>query len=393
MDQSKNSGCPQVRRRTVAIAGGGTAGHVTPGISIMSAYRDLAGADVYFVACSAGFERDLVLSRGFPLKTIPGHPYARENPFGKVRALFALTSGILAARKLLKACPTDLVIGLGGYASAGTLMAARLLGIRTAIHEANVLPGIANKLLARLVDRVFVGWEQTRGAFHRNDIVVTGTPVLPQILEAAAFAPSRHNRGMYRVLVTGGSLGSSFLNRQVPALLARVRDQGLPLTVRHQTGHGLNEVRESYNSFGLSASVEAFIPSMIDAYRESDFVIATAGAVTLAELAALGLPSLLVPLAAAADGHQVPNAKAYGGIWVAENDWDLDRLAESITDTLRNATGLAAESERLRQLARPHAAQQIVELCEALFDDDSRALRPEMERQADETQRTTAGHR
>jgi UDP-N-acetylglucosamine--N-acetylmuramyl-(pentapeptide) pyrophosphoryl-undecaprenol N-acetylglucosamine transferase len=360
-------------RRSVAVAGGGTAGHVTSALAIMSAYQAGFDAEVYFIGCQDGFETQLVPAGGFELHIIPGAPYARQSLFGKARALAALLQGTLTARRLLQARQTGLVIGLGGYASLGPVLAARILGIPAVIHEANVFPGLANRMIASLTDRVFLGWEQAGAAFRKSKTVVTGNPIRPAMASLANQPREQRRDNLRRILVTGGSAGSPFLNANVPMLLARVRDLGVAITIRHQTGDGeIERVRQTYERLGFDARIEAFIDDMAQAYCQADFVITAAGALTLAELALFGLPALLVPLTVAAQGHQIANAKIYaeqaGGAWVPEHDWDTEPVARLVATTLADFDGLSAQAQRLRRMATPDAAQMLVEECEALLD-------------------------
>ena len=340
----------------------------------MAEYRSVFGADVYFIGCQGGFETQLVPAMGFALEIIPGKPYARQSLAGKIRSVLTLATGTLAARRLLKQRQTDLVVGVGGYASVGSILAARLLGIPSVIHEANVFPGLANRLISSLTGRVFVGWAQARPFFRSSKTVVTGNPVRPDITarsrdSAAGEVPAGHRK----ILVTGGSLGSPFLNQRIPDLLARVRDLGIPIAVRHQSGeiegHGL---KREYERLGIPARVETFIDDMPEAYSDAEFAIATAGALTLAELAVFGVPALLIPLQSAAADHQIANAKAYaehtGITWVSEQGWDAERLAQQLAALLSDATTLSAQAVQLRKIANPDAARAVVEHCEAYLN-------------------------
>jgi UDP-N-acetylglucosamine--N-acetylmuramyl-(pentapeptide) pyrophosphoryl-undecaprenol N-acetylglucosamine transferase len=361
-------------RPRIAVAGGGTAGHVTSALAIMAAYQDGFDAEVFFIGCQGGFETQLIPAAGFELHVIPGAPYARQNLFGKAWSLAAVAAGTVAARRLLKTKHTDLVIGLGGYASLGAVLAANILGIPSVIHEANVFPGLANRMIGSLSDRVFLGCEQASSAFRTSKIVITGNPIRPAM---AALASEPREEGERerprRILVTGGSAGSHFLNNNVPLLLARVRDLDVPVTVRHQSGEGKTErVKLAYHRLQLDAKVEAFIGDMAKAYLDADFVITAAGALTLAELALFGLPALLVPLTAAAQGHQIANARTYaertGGAWVPEHDWDTEPLARRVASMLSESQDtLAAQAQRLRAIATPNAARKLVEECQTLL--------------------------
>lgn len=354
------------------MAGGTTGGHVLSGLAIMLAYRDICDADVYFIGCGGSYENRLVPARGFELATIPGAPFARTALAGKIRAVAALTHGIVSARQLLSARQTQLVIGVGGYASAGAVLAAQTLGIPTVIHEANVVAGLANRVVARFADRVLIGWDEAGASFPKRAVAFTGNPVLPEI---AAVSPLLRPGGEHqpvKVLVTGGSTGSTFLNNHVPELLTALNKCGVGIEVHHQSGEQDPEpIERAYARAGIPACVECFINDMVAAYRESQFVIAAAGAVTLAELSALGLPSLIVPIQAAANEHQLDNAKVYvrkfGGHWVSEAEWNVNMLVSRLRTTLIDPGKLAEQSRRLHASSRADAAVQIVHQCESVL--------------------------
>ncbi len=356
--------------RRVAVAGGGTAGHVTSAVAIMAAYRAGFNAEIFFIGCRDGFEARLIPAAGFELQIVPGTPYARRNALEKVRALVELARGTLAAKRLLKARKTELVIGLGGYASLGAILAAKLLGIPSVIHEANVLPGLANRIVGSLADLVFLGWGQA-GARFQTKTILTGNPVRQNLnVCGSRFRDYGENR---RIFVTGGSGGSPFLNENVPLLLAKVRDLGVPLKVLHQAGAGqAGQVRARYSELRMDGRVEEFVDDMVAAYRESDYVITAAGALTLAEVAMAGVPAFLVPQSAAANGHQIANADVFsrlsGGDWVREEEWDTTQVAGRLAATLGNPHALRMQATRLRELATPEAAQTLVAECETFLD-------------------------
>ena len=183
----------------------------------------------------------------------------------------------------------------------------------TALHEANVVPGLTNRFLARLVDRVYLGWAAAQDSFRKASTLVSGNPIRPEVAAVgAARARVPGVDGRARILVTGGSQGSPFLNEHAPELLRRVAALGVPIDIRHQTGqHDPEPVRRAYDRAGLAAEVDRHIDDMPVAYRAADFAVVCPGAITLAELAAAGLPCLLVPLGKAAGDHQTPNAVAF----------------------------------------------------------------------------------
>jgi UDP-N-acetylglucosamine--N-acetylmuramyl-(pentapeptide) pyrophosphoryl-undecaprenol N-acetylglucosamine transferase len=342
-------------QRRIAIAAGGTAGHVYPALATADAYREaFPDTEILFIGSPHGLESRLVPARGYDLEIICGAPLVGAGAGGKIRALTNLAIGTGEARRLLKARNTRFVIGFGGYASAGALIAARSLGLRTAIHEANVVPGLANRWLGRLADRIYLAFGETKPAFSESRALVTGNPVRHEIVSVREKRRQSFGRSgsRVRVLVTGGSGGSDFLNRRVPALLGKIAGLGFTLEARHQAGEvSLEPIRSAYATAGIPASVATYIDDMAEAYAWADFAIACAGSQTLSELSVCGLPYLLVPLAGAAADHQIDNAVAFtergNGLWVRQEAWDADSLAGEIGALLgeRQRRGDALETE------------------------------------------------
>jgi UDP-N-acetylglucosamine--N-acetylmuramyl-(pentapeptide) pyrophosphoryl-undecaprenol N-acetylglucosamine transferase len=342
-------------KRRIAIVAGGTAGHVYPALATADAYREIfPDAELLFIGSPNGLESRLVPARGYDLEIIRAAPFAGRGAGGKIRALGSLAIGTVEARRLLKARRIKLVIGFGGYVSAGALIAARSLRIGTAIHEANVVPGLANRWLGRLAERIYLAFDQTRPAFPASRALVTGNPVRREIVSVRERRRQSFGRSdsRARVLVTGGSGGSDFLNRRVPALLGKVAGHGFTLEARHQAGQvSLEPIHSAYVAAGISASVAPYIDDMAEVYAWADFAIACAGSQTISELSVCGLPYLLVPLSGAAADHQIDNAVAFTergrGLWVREETWDTDSLASQIAALLRErqSRGDALESE------------------------------------------------
>ena len=253
------------------------------------------------------------------------------------------------------------------------MLAARSLGVPTAIHECNAVAGLANKMLGRFVDRVYLGFEAAAEQFEAGRALVTGNPVRPDVGALAARPHHPPSPGQpSRILVTGGSQGSPFLNRHVPALLSRIAAGGLTLEVLHQSGQTDCEgVREAYRNAGLKASVTPFVDDMAEAYRWADFAIACSGAATLAEVAIVGLPVLLVPLSTAAKNHQVSNAAAFasvtGSCWLREDQWGLDALVGKIAGLFRHQAAWREASEGVRRFAKPDANRMLVADCEVII--------------------------
>lgn len=358
--------------RRVALVAGGTAGHVYPALEVARAYRQrVPDADVLFIGTEGGFESRLVAAHGYRLELVPGAPLFGVGAAGKALALARLVTGTHRARQLLRSERIQLVLGFGGYSSAGTMVAARTLGLHTAIFEANALPGLTNRLVGRVVDRVYLGCAAALPAFASTKTLVTGVPVRAEMVDAGIHREARPVTP-FHILVSGGSLGSAFLNQQAAALLRCLTEQGVALEVRHQAGaRDLEAVRNTYERAGLSAHVTAYDDQMADAYAWAHFAIACGGAGTLAELAASGLPALLVPLSGASEDHQEANARAFatlsGSLWVREKDWRPALLAAQIAELLTRPDDWAAATQRLRWLATDDAVSVIVADCEAVL--------------------------
>ncbi len=359
--------------RRIAIAAGGTAGHVHPALAVADAYRAHdPDVEIIFLGTADGIETRLVPRRGYPLRSIPGAPLLGVGLAGKARALAALIQGVAAARGILRTARTELVVGFGGYAGAGAILAARSLGLATAIHEANAVAGVANRMLGRFADRVLLGFPSAAADFRPEQTLITGFPIADTITAATRDRNARPEPNTLHILVTGGSGGSAFLNRHAPVLLARVASGGLTLAIQHQSGtNDLAAVRAAYAAAGLEAAVSAYLDDMAAAYQEADFAITCAGAGTLAELAARGIPALLAPLASAALDHQRANARAYAAMTdsrcAPEDAWNVDELATYLIDLAQSPGALAAAGARVRAAARTDAAHTVVEALEALL--------------------------
>jgi UDP-N-acetylglucosamine--N-acetylmuramyl-(pentapeptide) pyrophosphoryl-undecaprenol N-acetylglucosamine transferase len=240
------------------------------------------------------------------------------------------------------------------------------------LHEANARPGLSNRLLGRLATRIGVAWPEAAAAFADPERVShTGMPIRPELAALAAATHEPPPVGRLRLLVSGGSLGSPFLNRHAPALAAALGSRAVSVEVWHQAGaRPLAEVRAGYAAAGIAARVDAHVDDMAAAYRWADAAVACAGAATLAELAVAGLPSLLVPYAAASDDHQADNAAAFaaatGARWMRESEWNAERSADCLAALARDPQSWRAQSQGVRTLARPDAADALVALCAAL---------------------------
>jgi UDP-N-acetylglucosamine--N-acetylmuramyl-(pentapeptide) pyrophosphoryl-undecaprenol N-acetylglucosamine transferase len=360
-------------RRRLLIVVGPTAGHVYPALALADAWRTLdPRVELRFAGALDGPAARLLAARGFQLEPISGSQLVNVGLRGKLAAVPRVLAGMAQARRVLRAHGTRLVLGLGGYASGAVLLAARAVGAGVAIHEANVVPGVANRLLAPFVHRVYLGFAASAAAFPARKRVITGHPVRADIAALAAERRQPPDRGRpARVLILSSTRGESFLAERVPALLRDVERRGLVVEALHQSGDvAAADVAHAYRRAGVKATVAPYLDEIASAYRWADLVIARSGAGTIAETATAGVPAVLVPLADASGDHQAANAEAVvaagAGLAVREVDWRSEPLAERIA-ALLEAPAWTAAARAARSLAMPDAAARIVADCETLM--------------------------
>ncbi len=350
------------------IAGGGTGGHLFPGIAVAEcARRRDPDATILFVGAERGIEARVVPQSGFALETLPVAPLRGRGLRERLAALGALWSSITRARAVVARFAPDAVIGLGGYAAAPAVLAA-LRHAPIVLLEQNARPGLTTRLLAWAAERVCVTFPDTARYFAPGQAIVTGNPVRWRASEDAGprsrDARAARARGELTILIFGGSAGARRLNDAGPALRAALGD--LPgLRLIHQTGaEDEARVRSAYGELGAAADVRAFIVDMGAAYAAADLVICRAGATTVAELAALGLPAILVPYPHAADDHQRANAeslvRAGAARVVLDKEATGERLAAEVRALLAEPETLEEMGRRLKQFARPDAAERVL---------------------------------
>ena len=355
---------------TIAICGGGTAGHVMTGLAIAEELRRRDGPEALFLGGRHGLESTLVPGGPCDFLALPCAPVARERAAAGLLGALSSVTGALQARRALRERGAVAAIGVGGYASVPGVLAAWSLGLPVSIVEVNSHPGLANRALARLADRVFLGELSDAAGYAPHAVRVTGVPL------RQAFGHLRDRRpvrGPLRVLVTGGSLGSAFLNGAVPELLARVRAAGVELAVTHQTGPAdVLAVRRAYRAADVPADVCGFLGDFAAELARADFVIGSPGAVTIAELAATGVPCLLVPDPRAAADHQAANAAAFaartGCLSCRPADWDAAQLADALVQRFSDPARLAGDARRVAGSAAPGAAARLVDECLRLIE-------------------------
>jgi UDP-N-acetylglucosamine--N-acetylmuramyl-(pentapeptide) pyrophosphoryl-undecaprenol N-acetylglucosamine transferase len=344
------------------IAAGKTGGHIFPGIALAQEIRSREPeASVLFLGTSGGLEARLVPESGFPLECVAASGFVGKSLAGKARALSNLPVGFLQARRLLARHRARAVAGMGGYVIVPVLAAARSLSIPTLMHDSDALPGMANRVVNRFVTRTAVGVAAANGRLSRPG-VVTGTPVRSQFFSVAPLDPKSSTR---RLLLFGGSQGAAVLNSTLAAaapLLAADR-----LEVIHQTGdRHVETTRAAYETVPSGWRLEPFLPRLYEEVAWADLVVARAGAMTLAELAAAGRPAILVPFGAAAHGHQLANARAHAAagaaVVIEEEVLTPSSLAAAVRDLFGDRKRLVEMGRCARQLAVPDAAARLADL-------------------------------
>jgi UDP-N-acetylglucosamine--N-acetylmuramyl-(pentapeptide) pyrophosphoryl-undecaprenol N-acetylglucosamine transferase len=354
--------------RTVLIMAGGTGGHVFPGLAVAERLRAL-GENVLWLGTAKGLESRLVPAAGFPFFTLPVSGLRGKGPTAWLLAPWRLGIALWGALGLLTRLKPSVVLGLGGFASGpGGLMAAAL-GRPLVIHEQNAIAGMTNRWLARVADVVLEAFPGTFPA--RRQAVHVGNPVREAITRIAPPVERFAGRtGRLRLLVLGGSLGALALNESVPEALKRLPEGERP-EVWHQSGaRTLQEALLAYRSAGVQGRVQPFIEDMAEAYAWADLVLCRAGALTVSELAAVGLGSILVPYPHAVDDHQRANARylvdARAAVLVPQSRLGTTALVELLSALHRDRERVAAMAKAARELARPRATEQVVEACLAL---------------------------
>lgn len=346
--------------RTVMIATGGTGGHVFPGLAVADALR-AAGWRVVWLGSESGMEAELVAKRGYEMAAVKFSGVRGKGLLAFLLLPLKLLLAFWQSARAIVARRPDVVLGMGGYMSFPGGMMAALLGRPLVIHEQNSVAGLANRVLAGVADRVLCAFP---GALRRA--THTGNPVRPEIAAIAAPEARYAGRsGPLRILIVGGSLGAKALNEVVPRALALLPAAARPI-VTHQSGaQHADALGQAYAAAGVQASTPSFIDDMAGAYSEADLAVCRAGATTVAELAAAGLPSILVPFPHAVDDHQTKNARflsdAGAAVLAPQSGLTAERLAELIAGFDRK--GLLEMAARARSLGRPGATAAVAQTC------------------------------
>jgi UDP-N-acetylglucosamine--N-acetylmuramyl-(pentapeptide) pyrophosphoryl-undecaprenol N-acetylglucosamine transferase len=357
---------PQPR---IVIAGGGTGGHIIPALAIADELKSAYGAEVLFIGTPRGLESRLVPQAGYPLSMIEVGQLNNVSLATKARTLFDLPLSLVKCRKLLGQFKPGAVIGVGGYASGPAMGAAILRGVPTLAFEPNAIPGLANRLVGRLVSAAAVNFEPAVKFFRHAQI--TGIPVRSEFFRLQP----RPSDSPPHLLVFGGSQGARVLNTYMPQIAASLLASIPGLTILHQAGARHAEaVLAAYQASGAPPErwqVHAFLDDMPRRFEAADLVLARSGASTVAELAAAGKPSLLIPFPQAADDHQRKNAEvlaeAGAACMLVESEATPEVLQKFLIKFLADRGELERMAEKARGLAHPDATRQIASMVDAIM--------------------------
>jgi UDP-N-acetylglucosamine--N-acetylmuramyl-(pentapeptide) pyrophosphoryl-undecaprenol N-acetylglucosamine transferase len=355
-----------VAQLKILIAGGGTGGHIIPALAVARELVDRHGAEVLFVGTARGLESRLVPAAGFALRLIDVGPLKSVSLATKLRTLFRLPASIVDCKRMIREFRPGAVLGVGGYASGPAMAAALWLKIPAMAFEPNAMPGLANRLVGKRVQAAAVNFPAAASWFRNAE--VTGVPVRPDFFSLPA--PPAAPIALPHLLIFGGSQGARIFNTQLPKLMPALLCAVPGLTVLHQSGaRHAAATQEAYQASGADPSrwqVQPFLDDMPAQFARAHLVMSRSGASTVAELAASGKPSLLVPFAAATDAHQRRNAEAMvqagAAVMLEEKDLEIpEHLLAALTGLLNDPARLAAMSAAARTQAHPGAAERIAD--------------------------------
>jgi UDP-N-acetylglucosamine--N-acetylmuramyl-(pentapeptide) pyrophosphoryl-undecaprenol N-acetylglucosamine transferase len=349
----------------VLIAGGGTGGHLYPGIALAEEITTRqTGNHVMFVGTERGIEARVVPGLGYPIHYVDVVGLKGKGLVGLFRGVLRVPLAIMQSMRLIKEFKPEVVVGVGGYASGPVLLAAWLLRLPTVILEQNTIPGFTNRVLSRFANAVYVMFESSQAHFPSRKVQALGNPIRRQLLDN--FLRSKIEQSKFTILVLGGSQGAHALNLRMVEAASHMTEIAGEIRIIHQTGEADREmVQKAYEDQGTNAEVSAFIDDMSNAYRKADLVICRAGATTLAEVMVAKKASILIPYPYAADNHQELNARsmveAGAARMMLEKDLDGKRLAEEIIALYKDRDRISRMEQAASRTGRPEAAREIVD--------------------------------
>ncbi len=351
------------------LTGGGTGGHLFPAVATAQEFKaQLPDTEVLFVGTRRKMDSKSLGAYGFTSASIRCYGLKGKNPLELLKALAVLPLSYLQALLIIRRFKPDIIFGVGGYVTGPVIMAGKNLGVPVIIHEQNSVPGLANRKLGRIADKVCLSLPGSGTEFPAEKILYTGNPVRSNILRLAEEAPPRKSEKR-TLLILGGSQGAQAVNTVVTEALCAMADTELQhMKVIHQTGDRDEEqVKNVYRQRGVDAEVAGFFTQMHEIYAQVDLLVSRAGATTLSEIAVLGKPAILIPYPSAADNHQEKNGHYYvsggGAVQFRQKELTAKQLGETILQLINNEQQLHAMGAAMKRLAFPDAAKRIVACC------------------------------
>jgi len=346
------------------MAGGGSGGHVIPALAVARELRQ-RGHEVFFIGTERGLEARLVPAEGFSLEKIQIGGLKRVGMRQTIATLWQLPAGVFRSFEVMRRRGVGAVFSMGGYVAGPPVLAAVLSGRPLVIMEPNAIPGFTNRWIGRFVSHALISFSETARFFPPGRTDQTGVPVREEFFAL----PPRQTGSTITVLITGGSQGSRTLNRAARESWPLFRDSGLPVRLLHQTGRAeFDALANTFAESGVKGDISAFIADMPAAFAAADLVVCRAGAGAVAEVAAAGKPSVLVPFPFAADQHQLKNAQAFeragAALLVTDDELTGMKLFEIVRDFASEPSKLERMGAAARGLARPGAARKAAEILE-----------------------------
>ncbi|HYA17980.1 MAG TPA: undecaprenyldiphospho-muramoylpentapeptide beta-N-acetylglucosaminyltransferase [Bryobacteraceae bacterium] len=351
-----------MRAKLFVMAGGGTGGHVIPGIAVARELRRM-GHEVLFVGTGRGVENKLVPAAGFRLEKIRVGGMKNLGLVTRLASAWRLVAETMEQVVKFGEWEPAAVFSMGGYVAGPPVLAALLRGVPLVVMEPNAIPGATNRYVARWVTRALINFEETARYFPAGRTELTGVPVREEFFQS----PVRPEGGGIRILITGGSQGSRTLNEAARAAWPLFRGSEMWIRIVHQTGTAMYEqIAAEFAKTGLAGEVVPFITDMPAAFAEADLVVCRSGAGTVSELAAAGKPSILIPFPFAADNHQLRNAEAFvragAAVLSLDREWTGEKFFETVRALASDRSKLDSMGESARKLAHAGAARRAAEI-------------------------------
>ena len=373
--EPSSGGAPRVLR--VVIAGGGTGGHLFPGIAIAQEFMSRnSHNEIVFASTGNQFEQRVLAKMNFTLERVTVEGIKGRGLWNQTKSICKLPKGIYQAIRILNRFKPDLVFGLGSYSAGPVVLAAKLLGVKIVLHEQNILPGITNRMLTRFADMIFVSFEDTKAHLASTRSKFTGNPVRKDILNGSRQLKredsSEAGQKPFNILIIGGSQGAHRINVTVVEALNHLR-QTDDLYIFHQTGAADEKmVRDAYARHDVASTVQSFFDDMAPLYQDADLIICRAGATTVAEITAIGKAVIFIPFPYAADDHQALNAASLtrkgAAEMILEKDLTAKMLGEKIEYYAFHPDALGAMARKAGESGNPNAARDIVDECYRLLE-------------------------